>query len=666
MLKNITTFPRRCRNSTYTRPLYPQVLLRPQIMSSWSSMVPKFNQLLPDQGMRPGLTIEETRPTRYYDVIYYKEKFYAVNSHGIVVVCDVQGPNPTELRIIAKMPDFDTTIYLVESAGALLVVSRANCIYFTDDNEEPYLCNPEGGGKDMGANKGIGLEICRQLASNGIIVVLRARDEKKGIQAVENLKGSGFSDVVFHRLDVMDPLVFLPGKISSEPTLENLISCLGVHQKSSPVILICQQKQSNNGLQTNPLFLLSMFLRKYNEIHVVTNTGTEALQIASLMKIVKASAIKDSSRPPFWVSYENLDLQVNNAEINGIIIDTDAVRALRTADDELKGEEINWNDISTQTYELAEECLKTNYYGTKRVTEALIPLLQLSNSARIINIQSSIIKIQKISNEKAKEVLSDVDGLTEERVDEMLNGFLKDFKENLLEIKGWPSALSAYTISKVAINGYTRILAKKFPTFCINCVCPGYVKSDFNYFTGYLSIKGAESPVRCAVVTGANKGIGLEICRQLASNGIMVVLTARDEKRAIQAVENLKVYGFYDLFFHQLDVMNPSSIASLKDFIKTHFGKLDILVNNAAINGSIIDTDAVRALRTADDELNGNEINWIDISTQTYELAEECLKTNYYGTNRLTEAHIPLLQLSNSARIINVSSSIIKIQQDID
>ncbi|KAF8412284.1 hypothetical protein HHK36_000245 [Tetracentron sinense] len=245
------------------------------------------------------------------------------------------------------------------------------------------------------------------------MVVLRARDEKRGIQAVENLKGSGFSDVVFHRLDVMDP--------SSIPSLEDFI-------------------RTNFGK-------LNILSRSSSKVF----SGTEALQIVSLMKIVKASAIKDSSRPPFWVSYENLDLQVNNAEINGSIIDIDAVRALRTADDELKGEEINWNDISTQAYELGEECLKTNYYGTKRVTEALIPLLKLSNSARIVNVSSSIIKIQKISNEKAKEVLSDVDGLTEERVDEMLNGFLKDFKENLLEIKGWPSPLSAYTVSKVAI-----------------------------------------------------------------------------------------------------------------------------------------------------------------------------------------------------------------------
>ncbi|KAK9273665.1 hypothetical protein L1049_018475 [Liquidambar formosana] len=84
---------------------------------------------------------------------------------------------------------------------------------------------------------------------------------------------------------------------------------------------------------------------------------------------------------------------------------------------------------------------------------------------------------------------------------------------------------------------------------------------------------------RFAVVTGANKGIGLEICRQLASNGVMVVLTARDEKRGIEAVEKLKASGLSDhVVFHQLDVGEPDSIASLADFIKTQFGKLDILV----------------------------------------------------------------------------------------
>ncbi|KAJ0970140.1 hypothetical protein J5N97_023017 [Dioscorea zingiberensis] len=94
---------------------------------------------------------------------------------------------------------------------------------------------------------------------------------------------------------------------------------------------------------------------------------------------------------------------------------------------------------------------------------------------------------------------------------------------------------------------------------------------------------------RIAVVTGANKGIGLEIVKQLASNGVMVLLTARDVKRGTEAVEKLKESGFSDVVFHQLDVADTSSIASLADFIKTQFGKLDILVNNAAILGIIVD-----------------------------------------------------------------------------
>lgn len=85
--------------------------------------------------------------------------------------------------------------------------------------------------------------------------------------------------------------------------------------------------------------------------------------------------------------------------------------------------------------------------------------------------------------------------------------------------------------------------------------------------------------VRYAVVTGANKGIGLEICRQLASNGVMVVLTARNEEKGMEAVDNLKRSGLSNfVIFHQLDVVDKSSIASLANFVKSHFGKLDILV----------------------------------------------------------------------------------------
>lgn len=81
--------------------------------------------------------------------------------------------------------------------------------------------------------------------------------------------------------------------------------------------------------------------------------------------------------------------------------------------------------------------------------------------------------------------------------------------------------------------------------------------------------------VRYAVVTGANKGIGLETVRQLSSQGVTVVLTARDEKRGRDATSSLNSDG---VVFHQLDVLDPLSCQALADFVRDRFGRLDILV----------------------------------------------------------------------------------------
>ncbi|XP_028239628.1 (+)-neomenthol dehydrogenase-like isoform X2 [Glycine soja] len=165
-----------------------------------------------------------------------------------------------------------------------------------------------------------------------------------------------------------------------------------------------------------------------------------------------------------------------------------------------------------------------------------------------------------------------------------------------------------------------------------------------------------ETTERYAVVTGANKGIGLEIVRQLASAGIKVVLTARNEERGIQALQTLKDSGLSHLvLFHQVDVADATSVASLADFIKSKFGKLDILVNNAGILGAVIkDTDSFTSFllkRGAAPEDGTKAI------TQSYELAEECLQINYYGAKTTVESLLPLLQLSDSPRIVNVSST---------
>ncbi|KAH7565779.1 hypothetical protein JRO89_XS08G0015100 [Xanthoceras sorbifolium] len=266
-----------------------------------------------------------------------------------------------------------------------------------------------------GSNKGIGFETVRQLALEGIKVVLTSRDEKKGLEAVEKLKASGLSDdkVIFHQLDVTDPA-----------------------------------------------------------------------SIASLVNFIKNQ-------------FGKLDILVNNAGILGIIIDLHAYKSANKLD----GVPPKADDVIRETFEATKECLDTNYYGAKRMVDAFVPLLQLSDSPRIVNISSSSGLLKNIPNEGVKHKLNDVENLTEERIDELLNKLLKDFKEGLLEKEGWPAKKSGYILSKAFLNAYTRILAKKHPQFLVNCVCPGLVKTDITYNFGELTAaEGAQSPVRLALL----------------------------------------------------------------------------------------------------------------------------------------------------------------------
>lgn len=110
-------------------------------------------------------------------------------------------------------------------------------------------------------------------------------------------------------------------------------------------------------------------------------------------------------------------------------------------------------------------------------------------------------------NERPKEILSDVENLTEEKIDELMNEFLKDYKEGSHETKGWPLANSAYIVSKAALNAYTRVLAKKYPCFSINAISPGYIKTDMNDGNGALtSDEGAEPIVKLAIRDGSPSG----------------------------------------------------------------------------------------------------------------------------------------------------------------
>ncbi len=138
----------------------------------------------------------------------------------------------------------------------------------------------------------------------------------------------------------------------------------------------------------------------------------------------------------------------------------------------------------------------------------------------------------------------------------------------------------------------------------------------------------AKSPI--VLVTGAYKGIGLEVVRQIAARGARVYLTARQREAGEQAAATVKG----DVHFLPLDVTEPSSIENVARFLGRQADHLDVLVNNAAIllddGGSILDLEGETALKT--------------------------FATNTVGPLLVTQALQPLLARSQAPRIINVSS----------
>jgi len=136
-----------------------------------------------------------------------------------------------------------------------------------------------------------------------------------------------------------------------------------------------------------------------------------------------------------------------------------------------------------------------------------------------------------------------------------------------------------------------------------------------------------------AVVTGANRGIGLEICRQMARKGVKVILTARNDEKGKKAEEKLQNEGL-DVVFHQMDVTDEESIQQAANYVMENFGRLNILINNAGIG---VDRD--------NSGLNTN-----------LDKTREILETNTFGPLRVCRVFIPIMLKSGPGRIINISS----------
>lgn len=142
--------------------------------------------------------------------------------------------------------------------------------------------------------------------------------------------------------------------------------------------------------------------------------------------------------------------------------------------------------------------------------------------------------------------------------------------------------------------------------------------------------------MKSVLITGANKGIGLEIAKQLVKEGLFVYLGSRDMAKGNAIVKELIANGFENTQAIEIDVTKPETILAARNRIEKEQGHLDILINNAGISGIVPQ-------------------NAIDTGIDKY---KEVFETNFYGVISVTQAFIDLLRKSEAPRIVNVSTSV--------
>lgn len=145
---------------------------------------------------------------------------------------------------------------------------------------------------------------------------------------------------------------------------------------------------------------------------------------------------------------------------------------------------------------------------------------------------------------------------------------------------------------------------------------------------------------KIALITGENRGIGFETARQLAKQGIKVLLGARSEEKGLEAESTLKNEGL-DVEYIKLDVDDPKTHESAAKFVDATYGKLDILINNAGIFLNEFD--------------NGSPIPASKTSSDVF---RKTFDTNFFNTVELTQRFLPLVKKSDAGRIVFLSSGL--------
>lgn len=180
----------------------------------------------------------------------------------------------------------------------------------------------------------------------------------------------------------------------------------------------------------------------------------------------------------FSLNFSALDILVNNAAVS-------------------------YNDIGENSVEHAETVMKTNYFGAKLLTQALLPFFRRSSSSsRIVNLTSRLGSLDKLRNPRMRAILAS-ENLTEEQIEGVVNSFLEDVKSGRWKSQGWPELWTDYAVTKLALNAYTRVLAKRNDGLglSVNCYCPGFTQTSMTRGKGsHTADEAAEAGARLALL----------------------------------------------------------------------------------------------------------------------------------------------------------------------
>ncbi|XP_013591196.1 PREDICTED: salutaridine reductase-like [Brassica oleracea var. oleracea] len=184
----------------------------------------------------------------------------------------------------------------------------------------------------------------------------------------------------------------------------------------------------------------------------------------------------------FRLSFGVLDILVNNAAVS-------------------------FNAVGENSIKEPETIIKTNYYGAKLLTDALLPLFRRSVSVgRILNISSRLGALNKLRNPSLRQTLESEE-LTYEQIDATVTQFLEDVSKGTYEENGWPENWSDYAVSKMALNAYSRVLARRYngKKLSVNCYCPGFTRTSMTGGQGTHTAEEAAATIATLVLLPPEK-----------------------------------------------------------------------------------------------------------------------------------------------------------------